>query len=139
MDKQRLLELAGVPVTEAADDITKLERSLFLVGTMGRDLRTTKEQIEKDNGATIDQALTDAKKNLQAVRKSGKTWLGEGMAHLSELPENAEEAMKRAADIFEQAVDMSGIDQGNADEWADMLSDMMDAFHEELRSRGLYE
>jgi hypothetical protein len=52
---------------------------------------------------------------------------------------NTEEGIKKAADAFEQAVDRSGITQDDADEWADMLKEMMGMFHEELKQRGLYE
>jgi len=51
---------------------------------------------------------------------------------------NAEEAVKKMADIFEQVIDMSGVDQGSSDEWSEIVNDLADMLHEELRNRGLY-
>ena len=51
---------------------------------------------------------------------------------------NAEEAISNMADIFEKAIDMTGVDQGSPDEWSQVVSDLADGLHEELRNRGFY-
>ena len=51
--------------------------------------------------------------------------------------ENAEQIVSKMADLFEEAIDRTGLDSSHADEFAEAVNDLMDMFHEELKERGL--
>ena len=57
--------------------------------------------------------------------------------HDDEIIENSEQAIKKMADIFEQTIEKTGIDQGSPDEWAEVTNDLLSGLHDELHDRGL--
>ena len=47
-------------------------------------------------------------------------------------------AVSQMADIFEAAIEATGVDPGSSDEWSETVSALADDLHDELRNRGLY-